>query len=133
MHKAIALFEVLGVIVIGNFAAVYLSPMLGVKSLGFVIQSALKARHPDFVTLSFLWLQATSFYYACLLLPAFAIGWWRRRWGPARYGITKAGNPILFLIAVGLIAFALVALPQQLLLVVNRRAARSPRAPSRIR
>jgi membrane protease YdiL (CAAX protease family) len=120
MRKAIALFEVLGVVVVGHFAAGYLSPLLGVQPLGFVIQSALRSPHPDFVALSFLWVQATSVQYACLLLPAFAIGWWRRRSGLAHYGITKAGYPFRLLIGIGLIAFALVALPLELLLVVNR-------------
>jgi len=123
MGKAIALFEVLGVFVVGNFAAGYLSRLLGVKSVGF------NSPNPDFVTLSFLWLQAMCIQYACLLLPAFAIGWWRRRWGPAHYGITKAGNPVPSLIVVGLIAFALVALPQQLLLVTNRFIPLGPEPP----
>jgi membrane protease YdiL (CAAX protease family) len=129
MRKAIALFEVLGIVVVGHFAAGYLSPLLGVQPLGLVIRSALQAQHPDFVTLSFLWLQAISVQYACLLLPAFAIGWWRRRSGLAHYGITKAGNQVRRLIAIGLITFALVALPLQLLLAVNRFIPLGPEPP----
>jgi membrane protease YdiL (CAAX protease family) len=120
MGKAIALFEVLGVFIVGNFVAGYLSPLLGVKSVGFIIQLALNSPNPDFVTLGFSWMQAIGVQYACLLAPAFAIGWWRRRWRPAHYGITQAGSPVLSLIVIGLIAFALVALPQQLLWVAKR-------------
>lgn len=103
------------------FAASHLSPLLGVKSLGFVIQSIFKSPNPDFVSLGVLWLQAICVQYACLLLPAFAIGWWRRRKGPAQYGITKAGHSFLYLILLGLVAFALVGLPQQVFWMATER------------
>jgi membrane protease YdiL (CAAX protease family) len=116
MRKTAVLLEVLGIFIAGNFAAGYLGPLIGVKPLGSLFQSA----EPDFIALSIGWVQNVSLQYACLLLPAFAIGWWRRRLGFAHYGITTAGQSVRTLVVLGLVAFALVALPLKLLWVAKR-------------
>jgi membrane protease YdiL (CAAX protease family) len=120
MRKTAALLEVLGIFIAGNFTAGYLGPLLGVKPLGALFQSAFNSTEPDFVTLSIGWFQVVSVQYACLLLPAFAVGWWRRRWGLAHYGVTTGGQSVWFLVGLGLVAFALVALPLKLLWVAKR-------------
>jgi len=120
MRKFIALLEVLGVFVVGNYLAQRICLSLGVKSLGAGIQSALASTKPDFGTLSLLWLQTLCVQYACLLAPAFAIGWWRRRFGPAHYGFTRAGKSVWSLVMIGLVAFALVAWPSRMLWLANR-------------
>jgi len=118
--KFTALLEVLGIFVVGNYAAYHLGAWLAVPSIGSIIGSALNSAKPSFVTLSFLWLQAMCIQYACLSIPPFAIGWWRRRWGVAHYGITKGGKSLSTLIPLALITFALVALPNRLLWVARR-------------
>ncbi|MEO6567621.1 MAG: CPBP family intramembrane glutamic endopeptidase [Opitutaceae bacterium] len=55
-----------------------------------------------------------------MLAPAFAIGWWRRRLKPRDYGLTCAGRRTTALIAQGLLAFALVMLPLQLLVLARQ-------------
>jgi membrane protease YdiL (CAAX protease family) len=113
-RKAAALFEVLGVFIGGSYAAGWLAPRLGMPfpNLG--------APHPDFVVISAAWLKFFLLQYACLLIPAFAIGWWRRRLKPRDYGMTRAGQRIIALIAQGLLAFALVTLPFKLLFVARQ-------------
>jgi membrane protease YdiL (CAAX protease family) len=119
-RKAVALFEVLGVLVAGNLAAFYLIPALGIKPLDPIFQSALNAPEPDFGSLSVVFVQTKSVQYGCLLLLAFAIGWWRCRLRPRNYGVTTAGQSVWSLIALGIVAFALVALPIKLLWVAKQ-------------
>lgn len=118
-YKAAALLEVIGIFVTGNAAASYLEPLVGIKSLGSLLQSASNTTEPDFIGLSVGWLQIVCVQYACLLLPAFAVGWWRRRLSLRHYGITKAGKSIGTLVVLGLVVFALVALPVKLLWVAR--------------
>jgi membrane protease YdiL (CAAX protease family) len=120
LRKAAALLEVVGVLIAGNFAAGKLLSLLEVKPLDSLIQSAVNSTNPDFVVLSVGWLKFICVLYACLLPPVFAIGWWRRRWGLAHYGVTTAGQPVWLLVVPGFIAFALVALPVKLLWVAKR-------------
>src|SRR5215472_3932311 len=101
-RKAAALFEILGVLVAGNLAAFYLIPALGIKSLDPILQSALNAPEPDFVSLSAVFFQTKSVQYGCMLLLAFAIGWWRCRLPPRNYGVTTAGQSVWGLIALGI-------------------------------
>ena len=103
LRKIAALLEVLGVFIAGNFTASYLGPLMGVKPLGSFLQPAAE---PDFIAMSVGWLQMVCVQYACLLLPAFAIGWWRRRLGLAHYGVTRAGKPVLDLVVLGFLIFA---------------------------
>jgi membrane protease YdiL (CAAX protease family) len=119
-RRVAALFEILGVLVVGNLAAFYLIPALGIKSLDPILQSALNAPEPDFVSLSAVFFQTKSVQYGCLLLLAFAIGWWRRRLRPRNYGVTAAGQSVWSLIALGIVAFTLVALPIKLLWVAKQ-------------
>jgi membrane protease YdiL (CAAX protease family) len=65
-------------------------------------------------------LQNMLVQYVCLLPPAFAMGWWRRRLKPRHYGVARAGKPVLELAGLGLVAFALVAMPSKLLWVAHR-------------
>jgi len=115
-----ALLEVLGIFVAGNFLAYHLDPLIGVKPLGSLFQAALNTPEPDYMAFSVGWAKVMSVYYACVLLPAFALGWWRRRWGLAHYGMTTAGQPVWTLVVFGLVAFALVALPLKLLWVARQ-------------
>ena len=117
--KLAALLEVMGVFIAGNFAIGYLKPLIGLTPLGSLIQSGITSAEPDYIALSVGAFESLCFQYACLLLPAFAIGWWRRRLMPRNYGITRAGQPVMHLIAIGLLCFALVALPSQLLWVAR--------------
>jgi membrane protease YdiL (CAAX protease family) len=119
-RKAAALFEILGVLVAGNMTAFYLLPALGIKPLDPIFQSALNAPEPDFVSLSVVFFQTKSVQYGCLLLLAFTVGWWRCRLRPRNYGITTAGQSVWNLIVLGIVAFALVALPIKLLWVTKQ-------------
>ncbi len=119
-RKVAALLEVLGVFIVGNFIAGRLETLIGVKSLGSLLQSALSTTQPDFIALSIGWLQIISVQYACLLPPAFVIGWWRRRLSLRDYGVTRASKPVLELIILGLLVFALVAMPLKLLWVAKQ-------------
>ena len=118
-RKTAALLEVIGIFIVGSAAASYFEPRIGIKPLGTLLQSALNTTEPDFVGFSVGWLEIICVQYVCLLLPAFAIGWWRRRLNLRHYGITKAGNSIGTLVILGLVAFALVALPVKLLWVAR--------------
>src|ERR1700690_4143540 len=120
VRKAAALLEVLGVFITGNFAASHLCPLIGVKPFGLALQSALNTTEPDFIAMSVGWLQVICVQYACLLPPAFAIGWWRRRLRLRHYGVTRAGKPVLQLVFLGLLVFALVALLIKLLSLAKR-------------
>lgn len=113
VRQAAALLEVLGVFIGGSFAAAWLAPRMGMPfpNLG--------APDPDFVAISVAWAKFMALQYTCLLAPAFAIGWWRRRLKPRDYGLTRAGQPATALIAQGLLAFAVVILPLQLLLLAR--------------
>lgn len=115
MGKFAALLEVMGVFTLGHMAAGHFTPLVGLKPLGPLIQSGLASPNPDYIGLSGAAFASFSFQYACLLLPAFAIGWWRRRLRPRNYGITRAGQPLLQLVTLGLLCFSLVALPCELL------------------
>lgn len=118
-RKITALLEVLGVFIAGNFAAGYVGPLMGIKPLGLALQSGALAK-PDFIAISVEWLKVVCLQYACLLPLAFGIGWWRSRLSPRHYGVTRAGNPILKLVVLGLLVFALVALPIKLLWLAKR-------------
>jgi membrane protease YdiL (CAAX protease family) len=128
-RKAAALLEVMGIFIVGIFAVGQLAPLVGIKPLGLLFESAFKSKHPDFIALSIGWLQIMLLQYACWLTPAFAIGWWRRRRGLAQYGLTTAGQPVWRLLGMGLVAFALVALPFKLLLVFNQFIPLGPLPP----
>jgi membrane protease YdiL (CAAX protease family) len=120
VRKVAALFEILGVLVAGNLVAFYLLPGWGIKPLDPIFQSALNAPEPDFVSLSIVFFQTQSVQYGCWLLLAFALGWWRRRLRPRNYGVTTAGQSVWNLIVLGMVAFALVALPIKLLWVAKQ-------------
>jgi membrane protease YdiL (CAAX protease family) len=128
-RKFAALFEILGVLVAGNLAALYLIPGLGIKPLGPILQSALQVPAPDFISLSIVFFQTKSVQYGCLLLLAFTVGWWRRRLPPRSYGVTTAGQSIWNLVALGMLAFALVALPIKLLWVAKQLVALGQGSP----
>lgn len=115
--KAAALLEVVCVFIAGSAVARYLEPLTGVAPPGKIVGTALAGTNPDFVGLSAGWLKFVFLQYACLLLPAFAIGWWRRRYTRRYYGITRAGHSTVSLLVLGLVTFALVALPLKLLWV----------------
>lgn len=119
-HKAVALLEVLGIFTLGNFTAGRLGPMIGIQPLGPLFGSAVKSAEPDYVPLAFAFFQNLLVQYACLLPPALAIGWLRRRLNLRHYGVTRAGQPVWALVAAGLIAFSLAAIPVKLLWVAKR-------------
>ncbi len=127
LSKMAALLEVLGVFIAGNFTASYLGPLMGIDPLGSLFQSAFKTTDPDFIALSVGWMQLMCVQYACLLPPAFAIGWWRRRLRLSHYGVTTAGQSVWLLVFFGLIIFALVALPLKLLWVAQQLFPLGPR------
>lgn len=108
-QKLSALFEVVGVFVLGNFLAGQIGTWRG-RSLGEVLQPALQSTPPDWVAASRGWLEIMGINYACLLLPAIMLGWWRRRTKPAYYGLTRSGHPVSHLALVGLAAVSLVGL-----------------------
>jgi membrane protease YdiL (CAAX protease family) len=118
-RKIAALAEVLGVFVAGNFTAGYVGLLMGIRPLGLAFQSGVSTT-PDFTAASVGWLKVVCLQYTCLLPLAFAIGWWRRRLGPRHYGVTRAGNPVWGLVVLGLLVFALVALPIKLLWMIKR-------------
>jgi membrane protease YdiL (CAAX protease family) len=93
------------------------------------LQSALNAPAPDFVSLSVVFFQTKSVQYGCLLLLAFAVGWWRRRLRPRNYGVTTAGQSVWNLVMLGMVAFALVALPIKLLWVAKQFVALGQGSP----
>lgn len=107
--KVTALLEIVGVFVVGGFLASQIETWRG-RSLGTVLESALKTTPPDWVAASVGWLEVMSIRHACFLLPAFALGWWRREAGPKYYGLTTSGHPVSRLLAIGVVAFALVGL-----------------------
>jgi membrane protease YdiL (CAAX protease family) len=119
-NKAAALLEVLGVFIVGNFTAGYVGKLIGVRPLGPVLVSTIRSADPDFVPLTIAFLQTILVQYICLLPPAFAIGWWRRRLKPRHYGVTRAGKSGLELVGLGLLAVALVGMPIKLLWVAKR-------------
>jgi membrane protease YdiL (CAAX protease family) len=119
-RKVAALLEVLGVFIAGNGTASHLGPLMGVMPLASLFQSPSNTAEPDFIVMSVGWLQCICFQYACLLPPAFALGWWRRRLSLRHYGVTRAGQPVLELVVLGLLVFSLVALPLKLLWVAKR-------------
>ena len=125
-RKIAALFEVLGVLIAGNFVSGKLLPLLGVKSLGALYQPVSTSVGPDFIALSIGWLKVILVQYACLLLPAFAIGWWRHRFRLSHYGVTTAGQPIWRLVGMGMLLFALAAMPLKLLWIAKRFFALGP-------
>jgi membrane protease YdiL (CAAX protease family) len=122
-RKTAALLEVLGLFVGGSFAASWLAPRLGIPfpNLG--------DPDPDFVVLSGAWLKFLLLQYACLLGPAFGLGWWRRRLKPRDYGVTRANQRTGALIGEGLVAFALVVLPFKLFLLVHHFVPLGPEPP----
>src|SRR5262245_18616325 len=117
--KAAALLEVLGVLVVGHTIAGLVSPLLGVRPLGPLLQAAVESPRPDYVQLSVTVLLALTVQYACLLLLAFGIGLWHHRRPFRRYGLTLAGEPGLKHAGLGLLAFSLFALPVKLLWLAN--------------
>ena len=119
-RRAAALLEVAGVFVAGNTAASWLGQWLGVRSLGPMLESALKAPEPDLVPLTWALLQALGVQYGCLLPLAFGIGWWHRRRTLSRCGLTTAGHSLPGLVAIGLLGFCLVALPFKVLWIVQQ-------------
>jgi membrane protease YdiL (CAAX protease family) len=107
--KLSALLEVVGLFVLGPSLAGHIWEWRG-RSLGTVLGSALGSTPPDWVAASAGWLETMGIYHACLLLPALALGWWRRRAGPHDYGLTLAGEPASRLVGIGVLGFALVGL-----------------------
>ena len=123
---AAAILEVTGVFVAGNIAASYLGQWWGVRSLGPMLESALKAPEPDLVPLTWALLQALTVQYTCLLPLAFGIGWWHRRRSLSRYGLTTAGQPLARLVAIGLLGFCLAAVPFKVLWIVQQHVDLGP-------
>ena len=120
VRKVAAVLEIAGVLVAGNVIAFKLIPLLGIKPIGPAFESALSAAKPDFVSLSTLFFLTKAVQYGCLLMLAFAVGWWRRRLGPRHYGVTTAGQPVRNLVVTGIVAFALVAFPVKILWLARR-------------
>ena len=120
LRKTTALLEVLGILIAGSFVSGKVMSFLGIKPLGSLFQSVSKTSEPDFIALSIGWLKIMFVQYACLLSPAFVVGWWRRRFRVTHYGVTTAGQPVLRLVVLGFTVFALVALPLKLLWVAKR-------------
>ncbi len=118
-RKVAALFEVIGVLVLGHLLAGWVAPWLGVPALGSLFQSAIKSQEPDFLRLSGALFHVLVVQYACVLTLAFAIGWWQRRRSFRQYGLTLAGQPWLGHVGLGVLGFLIFALPVQLLWLAN--------------
>lgn len=88
--KLSALLEVVGVFVLGNFLALQIEAWRG-RSFGGMLQDALASNPPDWVAASSGWLEIVGIRYACLLLPALMLGWWRGKAGRTYYGLTRSG------------------------------------------
>lgn len=108
-QKLAALFEVVGVYVAGNFLAGQIESWRG-RSFEAMLQAALKSNPPDWVAASSGWLEVVGIRYACLLIPAGILGWWRRKADRTYYGLTRSGHPGGSLFGIGLVGFSLLGL-----------------------
>jgi membrane protease YdiL (CAAX protease family) len=127
--KTIALLEVVGVLTAGTVAAYYLMSRLNLKPPGAVMMEAFQTTAPDLTALSIDWLKATSLQYFCLLVPAFGIGWFRCHHGLRDYGITTAGKSLWYHAGLGLLTFAVVALPLKFLWIAKEFLPLGPEPP----
>jgi membrane protease YdiL (CAAX protease family) len=105
--KLSAILEVLGLYVLGSFLAAQIESWRG-QSFGAMLQSALQSNPPDWVAASKGWLEFLGLRYACLLVPALILGWWRRKAGRTYYGLTRSGHSVGSLVGIGLLGFAVV-------------------------
>jgi len=126
LRKITALLEVLGVLIAGNFVSGKLLSLLKIDPFGPLFRPTSTSSVPDFVAISFLWLKMILVQYTCLFLPAFAIGWWRRHLRLPHYGVTTAGQPVWRLVGMGVILFALTAMPIKFLWIAKRFFALGP-------
>lgn len=108
-QKLAALFEVVGVYLVGSFLAGQIESWRG-RSFGEMLQAALKSNPPDWMAASSGWLEVVGIRYACLLIPAVILGWWRRKAGRTYYGLTRSGQSGRSLVGIGLVGFSLLGL-----------------------
>ncbi len=114
-----AVAEVVGVFVVGHYAAGWLTPHLGIPSLGAAFAKALPASRPDFVSLSWLFLRTLAVQYTCLLAPAFVLRRAFRGRGLSDFGLALGREGPAGSLLLGLAGFAVASLPLRLLLVAH--------------
>lgn len=114
-----AIFEVLGVYIVGQLVGFIIGKLLGVP-----LQNPLSALEPGATPAQLL--DITRQLFAILMLQysgwlgvAFAVGWWHRRRTPRQYGVTLAGRPLLWHLLAGVVLFVVADLPTKALSLVN--------------
>ena len=111
LRRAAALLEVLGVYLAGGIVTSQLSRLSGIQfgsPLGAFTSDITNA---ELITASRQILVILLMQYAGWFLLVFPIDWWRRRRGPAAYGLTRAGHSWTALLVAGLATAALAEWP----------------------
>lgn len=131
VRKTAAIAEVLGVYVVGQLVG------FGVgKGLGIPLRNPLLSLTPD-ASAGDLWrstvqvLPLLGLQYAGWFAVAVLVGWWHRRRGAARYGLTLAGRPLRTHIGAGVVLFAVASLPGMGLMLVHAQRPLGAQVPWR--
>lgn len=102
-----ALFEVLGVFLVGGFVMSQLIRLSGIPVKNPLTELTTHTTGSELITAARELLVLLVFQYAGYFLLIVPIGWWYRRRGPSAYGLTKARRTWTGLIVLGLATAAL--------------------------
>lgn len=115
-RRIAATLEVFGVYMTGALLGFILMTILGVTN---PIEALRTNREFDLLIASRDLALLLLCQYCSIMLPAFLIGWWRRKRPLRDYGITTAKRPLSFHIRTGIVLFAVAELPYKILLAVD--------------
>ncbi len=121
--KAAAVLEVAGVLAVGQVLGMVLFAVLG-RLMSIPLTNPLQGitagiTQDDLLQVTWHLLVLLLCQYAGWILLAFGLGWRRRHYTPAHYGLTLAGRSFGFYVKAGVVVFALAELLTKLLSLLD--------------
>lgn len=106
MRKLTAVLEVLGVYMVGQVVGFLLARALGIQLVNPLVFIKPDSSQAELYHMSGQLFGVLIWQYIGWFLVAFPVGWWHRRRGIARYGVTLGGRPLGALLGIGVVLFA---------------------------
>lgn len=117
-RRLTAILEVCGVYMVGQLIAFILMKVLGVEIQNPI--AVLEANpNADLLEMAKNLAVILLLQYGGIMSLALTIGWWHRKRRISEYGVTKARQPILKQVWIGVVLFAVAELPVKLLVAID--------------
>lgn len=126
-----AIFEVLGVYIVGQLVGFIIGKLLGIPLKNPLTELTPSTTPAQLLEMTWHLFGILMLQYSGWLGVAFAVGWWHRRRTPRQYGVTAAGRPLHWHVVAGVVLFAVADFPNKLLGLVDTLLPLGEQAPWR--